>query len=163
MLSMTDQDKFTFHFMDVLSAPILTFSQSWADSIPARLKHIILPERLLYAMQDKELAGDAECVAYIMTRTYESPMSSDWVDIYTHLSCKVAQEHWNQDCWESVSAPKELTDYQKNYLLLPLRKWIYERRRKALKERMKKEVPQKETKEMATPIMETKYEQLTLF
>jgi len=132
-----DKEDFVFHFMDILAAPIITHAQTWADCIPVRLIQAIRMERLFQGIKKLEYAGDAECVAFIMTRTFESPMDHDWTEIYCHLSCKVAEQHWNENHWTEVKAQTELTDYQVNYLLKPLRYWIYKKRREVVKDRMK--------------------------
>jgi hypothetical protein len=132
-----DENSFVFHFMDMLSAPIITHAQTWADCIPMRLIQAIRLERLIQGLKKEECAGDAECVAFIMTRTFESPMDHDWVEIYCHLCAKVAEYHWKHDFWNEIHAQRELTDYQNNYLLKPLRLWIYKKRREVVKDRMK--------------------------
>lgn len=132
-----EQFDFVFHFMDILGAPVITFSDAWKDCIPKRLLEVIRLERLIQGIQHKQEASDAELVAYIMTRTFESPMTREWTDIYTHFSCKVCQQHWNEDHWDEVQAPRELTEYELNYLVKPLRQWIYKKRREAVKSRMR--------------------------
>ena len=146
--------EFTLGFMDMLTAPILTFSSAWADSIPDRLLKLITMERLVQGMLKLEYAGDAECVAYIMTRTFESPLNHDWCDVYTHLSCIVCEKNWKEDHWEQTKAPRKLTDWQEKQLLMPLRLWIYKRRRMHVKDRMKGNAP--------TKVEESKYEQLSM-
>lgn len=131
-------DSYIFDMLDALKAPILTFSQAWADTIPNRLLDIILTARVIALKKEEELATFPECSAYIYTRTLESPMDSDWTNIYTHVSCCVCQDWFNEDHWEEVQAPKRLTDWQESKLN-KLRRHLYERRRKILKERMKSE------------------------
>jgi hypothetical protein len=135
-----------FEFVDALRAPILTHAQAWADCIPARVLQIIVQARLVSLMKQEELATIPETVAFIMTRTFEAPMDHDWTDIYTHLSCTMCRDWFNEDHFEAVKAPKELTDYQTNYLLRPLRKWIWERRRKYVKQQLKSEEMAKKEK-----------------
>jgi len=150
-------DSCIFDLMDALRSPVLTHSIAWADTIPERLLKVIPIARLKSLLLKEETATDPEALAFIYTRTLESPMTNEWVDIYTHLSCKVCEEYWKENHWESVSAPKELSDYNLNYLLKPLRKHIYDRRRKILKERMKaslkKPVTQEEKADPVTPVV----------
>jgi hypothetical protein len=129
----------TFNLLDALRSPVLTQSVSWADCIPDRLLEIIPHARLGMLFGKKYTASDPEIVAFIMTASMEYPLTSEWVDIYTHLSCKVAQDYWKEDHWNNVQAPRELSDYSDKYLLNPLRLHIYEKRRKILKSRLKDE------------------------
>lgn len=130
--SKLDRSRFVFHFMDILTSPVLTHSVAWKDCIPQRLLREITLQRLISGMKKEEMATEAETVAFIMTRTFDAPMDHDWTEIYTYLSCKVCQELWGEDHWEHVKAPRELTDWQKNDLR-HLRQWIYKRRRMHLK------------------------------
>ena len=132
-------DRAVFDLMDALRSPILTHAQIWADTIPERMLKIIPVARLANFIQDKQMASDPEVVVFICTRTFESPMSREWVDIYTHMCCKVLEQYFKEDQWDNVIAPRTLSDYEKGYYLNPLRKWIYQCRRKVLKERMKVE------------------------
>jgi hypothetical protein len=122
-----------FHLMDALQSPVLTHDASWADCIPQRLLNEIRMERLCMLMQHKEYAGDAECVAFMMTRIMNGLLSHDWVEIYIHLGCSVCESHWKEDHWEELQAQRKLTEYQEAYLLKGLRNWIYKRRREHLR------------------------------
>jgi hypothetical protein len=155
-----------FNLMDALRAPVLTQSVSWAEAIPERLLKIIPMARLASLYQHKEEATDPECVAFIMTASMEAPLTSEWVDIYTHLSCKVCEQYWQEDHWEAIKAPRVLSDYTNNYHLKPLRKHIYEKRRKILKNRIKDEIKNPiQPEEMKDPLKPEliSCEQLTLF
>jgi hypothetical protein len=155
-----------FNLMDALRSPVLTQSVSWSDCIPERLLNIIPMARLASLYKHDEFATDSECVAFIMTASMEAPLTSEWVDIYTHLSCKVCEHYWQEDHWKTVMAPKVLSDYDNNYLLKPLRRFIYEKRRKILKERMKEELKRPvQPEEMKNPLKPqlVECEQLTLF
>lgn len=131
-------DAYIFDIMDALLAPILTFSEAWADTIPKRLLNIIKVARIIALKNNEQLATFPECSVYIYTRTLESPMHGDWTDIYTHVSCKVCQDWFNEDHWEEVKAPKTLTDWQLSKLN-QLRRHLYERRRLLLKKDYKTE------------------------
>jgi len=123
--------------MDALESPILTHSQAWADTIPQRLLAQVTVARLANMVQKKETATDVEVAIFIYTRSLEAPMSSEWADIYFHITCKVLEQYFGENHWDDIKAPKDLDDYSINYLLGPLRKHIYEKRRKILKQRMK--------------------------
>lgn len=126
-----------FDLMDALSSPVLTHSQIWTNDIPDRLIKIIPMARLRSLVLQEKFASLAEVCAFIITRTFEAPMSREWIDIYTYVSCKVCEEWWNEDHWKTGIAPESLTDYEEKQFLMPLRLWIYERRRKVLKQRLK--------------------------
>lgn len=134
---------YVFDLMDALTAPILTFSTSWADSIPKRIMDLIPLARMKALMTKSVTATDEECVAYIITRTYESPMDGDWTDIYTHLSCKVLERWFNEDHWNEIGAPKKLNEWLQSKLT-GLRNYIYRKRREILKGRLKSEEKEKE-------------------
>lgn len=129
-------DSYVFDIVDALSAPILTFSHSWADTIPKRLLDIIQVARLKALMQQENTATYAECVVYIYTRTLEAPMDSDWTDIYTHVTCRTLQEWFGEDHWNNVKAHKELSNWLLSKLN-DLRCHIYDKRRQILKGRLR--------------------------
>lgn len=131
-------DDAVFDIIDALTAPILTFSESWADTIPSRLLNLVSIERMAGIIKRHTYATDVECVIYIYTRTLEAPMPSDWTDIYTHLSCKVCERHFNENHWEEVNAPKELTDWLISQLN-QLRNFIFVKRREVVKQRLRQE------------------------
>lgn len=126
-----------FDLMETLRAPIITFSQSWADTIPKRLLNAITMARMRALFLGEEMATYEEVLAYMYTRTLESPLHGEWFDIYMHVSCSVCKSCWNEDHWEELQGKKELNDYEKNHLLMPLRKWIYKKRRDAFKPKYK--------------------------
>lgn len=135
--NISDSEKFAFEMMDALKSPVLTHSSMWSDCIPGRLLKVIPLARLAQKKNNNETATDEEAVAFIMTRTMEAPMNSDWTEIYIHLSCKVCERWWQENHWDELQAQKELNDYQRNYLLAPLLRHIYDKRRDILKKRIK--------------------------
>lgn len=132
-----ETDRFVFDLMDTLTAPILTFSASWADSIPKELKDTITMSRLIAAMQKEQTASIPEVVAYIMTRTFESPMHREWVNIYTWCAAQYVKQWTKMEMPDDIT-PESLTEYEQS-LLKRLRDWIYEKRRKCVKQRLKTE------------------------
>ena len=134
-----ESEKGLFDLIDALRAPILTHAGTWKDAIPQRILKIIPESRFVALLAQEQMATYPECVAFIMTATLEAPTDSDWTDIYTHVACQVLQDYFGEDHWEEVRAPRTLSEYQRNYLLNPLRRHIYERRRKLLKEQMKED------------------------
>ena len=59
-LSFREEETFVFEFMDILTAPIITFSTSWADAIPNRLKQDIKIARLMGGMVKENFANIPE-------------------------------------------------------------------------------------------------------
>jgi len=129
---------FVFNFMDCLTSPIIVFKSAWQDIIPKDILNNIKLSRLLCSMQQEEMASLTEALAYMMPRTYEAPMPTEWVNIYTWLGLQYAGQFKNMDQLDAMKeiAPKALSEYEMG-LLNNLRRWIYDKRRKALKEKLK--------------------------
>ena len=134
-----DKSDFVFDFMDCLASPIIVFKSAWQDTIPKDILGRIKLSRIICSMTKEKMASLTEILAYIMPRTYEAPMPTEWVNIYTWLGLQYAKQSKNNGQIEAMKeiAPKELSDYEKG-LLKNLRVWIYEKRRKALKDILKK-------------------------
>lgn len=90
-------------------------------------------------MTKEKLASLTETLAYIMPRTYEAPMQTEWVNIYLWLGLQYAMLSKNNGQLEAMKdiAPKELPDYEKG-LLKNLCVSIYEKQRKSLIDILKK-------------------------
>lgn len=150
------ENDYVFDIVDALSAPILTFSTQWSDTIPKRMFNIVPLARMKALMQNEQLATYAECVIYIYTRSLDAPMNSDWTDIYTHISCQTLEESFGEDRWKDVGAPKKLNEWLLSKLN-DLRRNIYNKRREILskqlkeQERTEKRIPAKEDKGKAVP------------
>mgnify|MGYP000285977009 CR=1 FL=1 len=129
---------FVFNFMDCLTSPIIVFKSAWQDAIPKDILKNIKISRLLCSMQQQEMASLTETLAYIMPRTYEAPMPTEWVNIYTWLGLQYAIQFKNDDQLNVIMeiAPSKLSEYEMG-LLNNLRIWIYDKRRKALKDKLK--------------------------
>ncbi len=129
---------FVFNFMDCLISPIIVFKSSWQDTIPKDILKNIKLSRLLCSMKQEEMASLTEALAYMMPRTYEAPMPTEWVHIYTWLGLQYAVRFKNSGQLNAMTeiAPSKLSEYEMG-LLNNLRIWIYEKRRKALKDRLK--------------------------
>lgn len=134
-----EKNDFVFDFMDCLSSPIIVFKSAWQDTIPKDILGRIKMSRLICSLTKEKMASLTETLAYIMPRTYEAPMPTEWVNIYTWLGLQYAMQTKNNGQLEAMKdiAPKELSDYEKG-LLNNLRVWIYQKRRKALKDILKK-------------------------
>ncbi|GGA92876.1 hypothetical protein [Puia dinghuensis] len=126
-----------FDLTDSLSAPIIVFNESWADTMPEQFVDLVSTARLAAGLTDEQQATEVECILYIYTWSMVSPIDDyHWVNIYTHLSCKVLEEMLEQDRWEIMKAPKELSN-EEQQKLLDLRRWIYTTRRAVVKQRLK--------------------------
>jgi len=129
---------FVLHFMDLLQSPIIVYPSQWQDAVPKDLLNNITMARILTRMRGEHMASLTEVVAYMMPRTFESPMPSEWVNIYTWCGlqyAKTVKKTGQTEAMEEV-APQQLSEYEMG-LLKRLRVWIFEKRRQALKTRMK--------------------------
>lgn len=147
---------FVFEFMDALTSPVIIYNTAWKDAIPKELLKKITISRMMCLMKGEKMASITEVVAYMMPRTLEAPLSSEWCNIYTWCGLQYATQYNSEsksmvEAMEDI-APKTLSDYEQG-LLKHLRIWIYERRRKALKASMKNDKPKK----LETPETEQKY------
>ena len=131
-----------FDLMDCLTSPIIVFKSAWQDAIPRELLGKVTISRMMCLMKGEQMASITETVAYMMPRTFEAPLPTEWVNIYTWCGLQYAMlfnnENNRKDMVSAMKdiAPKSLTDYETG-LLEHLRKWIYDKRRKALKDIMK--------------------------
>jgi hypothetical protein len=135
---------FAFDLTDALRGPVLTFSTSWADTIPRRLLDIIPMARLIAVKEGEPLATYPEVAVYIYTRSLEAPMDAEWADIYTHVSCTTLQQHFQEDHWQEVKAPRQLSAWLQSKLR-DLQKHIYDKRREMLKKQLKAQPPKAKT------------------
>jgi hypothetical protein len=137
------RDDFVFDFMDCLTSPIIVYPSPWRDAVPKGLLKNITLSRLFCIMSGKKMASLTEVVAYIMPRTFESPLHSEWANIYTWCGLQYAgrfkSAHQKNDMAMAIKdiAPETLSDYEQS-LLRDLRVWIYDKRRQALKEILQK-------------------------
>lgn len=137
-LSHKEREDQVFNLLDALRSPVITFTTTWSESIPKRIFDIIPMARLQALSLHEELATIPEVAAYLITRTFESPMTSEWVNIYTWSCCHVCEKYFNEDHWKLVTDRKTLGPDEQRYLK-DLRRWIYAKRRNALKEKIKRE------------------------
>ncbi|WP_422350880.1 hypothetical protein [Flagellimonas sp.] len=133
---------FVLDFMDLLQSPIIVYPSQWQDAVPKDLLNNITMARMLTQMRGEHMASLTEVVAYMMPRTFESPMPSEWVNIYTWCGLQYAKTFKKTGQTEAMEevAPKQLSEYEMG-LLKRLRVWIYEKRRQALKDSMKTSMP----------------------
>lgn len=133
---------FVLHFMDLLQSPIIVYPSQWQDAVPKDLLNNITMARMLTQMRGEQMASLTEVVAYMMPRTFESPMPSEWVNIYTWCGLQYAKTFKKDRQIEAMEqvAPQQLSEYEMA-LLKSLRVWIYEKRRQGLKDSMKTSMP----------------------
>ncbi|MHA7830207.1 MAG: hypothetical protein ACX93O_03850 [Flagellimonas sp.] len=129
---------FIFDFMDVLTGPIIVYPSAWQDLIPVDILQNITAARIRVQMEGGQMASLTEVVAYMMPRTFEAPMPIEWTNIYTWCGLQYALAFNNAEQVEAMKeiAPEQLSDHEKG-LLDNLRSWIYEKRRQALKDKLK--------------------------
>ena len=77
-----EKNNFVFDFMDCLASPIIVFKSAWQDTIPKDILGRIKLSRIICSMNKEKMASLTETLAYIMPRTYEAPMPTEWVNIY---------------------------------------------------------------------------------
>lgn len=141
---------FVFDFMDCLRSPVIVFKSAWQDAIPSDLLKKITMARMMCLMTGEPMASLTEVVVYMMPRTFEAPMCTEWVNIYAWCGLQYVNVFNNADQRKEMAAamgkiaPEKLSDYE-THLLSDLRKWIYDKRRKALKQSMKAENHPKST------------------
>lgn len=134
---------FIFEFLDALKSPVIIYNTTWQDAIPKGLLEKITISRMMCLMKGEFMASLTEVVAYMMPRTLEAPLSSDWCNIYTWCGLQYVTQFNSENKKKAMIdamakiAPNELSDYEMG-LLNGLRRWIYDKRRKALKDILKK-------------------------
>jgi len=133
---------FVLDFMDLLQSPIIVYPSQWQDAVPKDLLNNITMARMLTLMRGEPMASLTEVVAYLMPRTFESPMPSEWVNIYTWCGLQYAKTFKKTEQIKAMEeiVPQLLSEYEMG-LLKRLRFWIYEKRRQALKDSMKTSMP----------------------
>lgn len=117
-----------------LTDPIIVWPGGWMDSLPENLKTDITLHRMLQLMKKEEgLASWPEVCAYMFTVTLEHPVASEWVRIYMY-----AMTQYKGDLVPKDIRQDELSDYEMG-MLTDFRRWIYDRRLKARKDKQRAE------------------------
>ncbi|WP_422350991.1 hypothetical protein [Flagellimonas sp.] len=118
------------------------YPSPWQGIVPKDLLNNIIMARMFTQMKGELMASLTEVVAYMMPRTCESPIPCEWVNIYTWCGLQYAKTFKTTGQMEAMVevAPQQLSVYEMD-LLKGLRIWIYEKRRKVLKESMKTSMP----------------------
>ena len=127
ILEKRSETDFVLDLMDFMRSPIIVFKSTWQDAIPTEILKNIPISRLMSLMANEKMASLTEVVAYMMPRTLEGPLSTEWVNIYTWSGFQHAKTFGNNEQLEVMKeiVPKTLSDYEMS-LLNSLRKWIYD-------------------------------------
>jgi hypothetical protein len=147
----TDQksDRHISELVGALTDPIIVMPGGWGDTLPVWIKEAVTIERLISNM--KQLKGeiitatDAEAVAYLYTASLEAPLDGDWVEIYLYLASKVIGQHRKTGIPADIKV-ESINDYQQSELSR-FKRWIYETRVRARKEKDKSERRERTEKE----------------
>ncbi|WP_075344112.1 hypothetical protein [Tenacibaculum agarivorans] len=158
--SKKDSEEFVFTFMDCLTAPVIVYPSQWQSAIPKHVLENITISRMFTLMSGEKMASLTETLAYMIPRTFEHPLPYGWTNIYTWLGFQYVKS-FKRELVEMTKevAPEQLSrDEERD--LKHLRIWIYEKRVKALKERMKS-IRKEEVKK--TPVQKDKTDTMNLF
>lgn len=138
---MPKEDKWISELVGIFCDPILVMPGGWGDTLPDWLKHAVTMERLfenLKGVRGEEMTGtDAEVVCYLYTASLEAPMDSEWTNIYIHVAGRVYEKWRTPD--SKVPFPddirvEKLSQYETQELA-SLKRWLYEHRVRARKDR----------------------------
>jgi len=142
-----------------LTDPMIAYPSPWIDTIPEQMKKDLPIHRLMHLMlctkgkADWEEACDLETLIYLYPAALEFPLDGDWAQIYFYLGTK-----YMGDKVPPELRVENLSDYEER-LLRDLKRWIYQKKVKLRKERMR----QKEAAEPQGEVIAEKNEQLKLF
>lgn len=128
------KDQYAFDLMDALTSPVIAYPSPWMNDIPEQILGVITLARMAALMKGEEMATIPEAVAYLMPRSFEAPMGHEWTNIYLYVGREYMINFQSMSIESLDFAPAELDEYERD-LLLKLRRWIWEKRRKALKDR----------------------------
>lgn len=123
-----------FEMMDAICSPVIVFQSSWKESIPESVLADIKVARLLVLMKQEKTATIPEALAYLYPATMEMPLNSHWANVYLWVCGEYLRQHKKAEKPFDF-LPESLDDYEMS-LLKQLRNWIYEKRRRALRERL---------------------------
>jgi len=117
-----------------LRRPFYLFPSSWSKDAPKPVRDRILPDRLIQMMQGIHgLATYSEVVYYMYGRTMDAPMGREWTNIYLHCG-KMAMPAIREAMKTDSDFNIHDLGSQEEAMLLKLRRWIWEKSVKSLKE-----------------------------
>lgn len=151
------EDNWIDEMVGALTDPLIVYKSPWMDDLPKWIGEQLPMARLVHLMKcTKGMAKwdectDLEAMAYIYPRTLESPMTSDWVEIYCHLGYEVMYGQGlglikRENFPEDMKPTRDLTNYQKMQLR-DLKRWIHRKKVQARKARRRGEKLKAETLE----------------
>ena len=127
------EDDFVFEFMDIFTAPIIVYNESWGKGLPEDLLRDITLGRNIQILKKEKEASIPEMVAYLMTVCNAQPTNSMWTKVYLWVCGEYIKRFKRvKEIPDFLKEEKELSDYEKNELRR-LSQWIYKKRREALK------------------------------
>lgn len=155
-------DNWISELVGVLHDPIICWPNA-LDKPPEKIQQAITLQRLLENMiatreSRDPLATDAECAWYISGASLEHPLSSEWTRVYMYVftqTCGLMQTEVPPDL-----KVDKLSDYELHQYLLPLKRWIYQKRSEKrkygdkLERREKKESEKNAKTELQTAMFE---------
>lgn len=153
-------DKSIEELVGSICDPIIAWPSPWMDTIPKDLKDRVPLERMILQMRYHKgdiremTATDVEALIYMYPRSLEDPMGETWTQIYIYLGAKVCGG-MGREVPEELSGVV-LTSYQEQHLE-DLKRFIYDRRVKARKERARGErldTKSKEPEEKEPPVIQ---------
>jgi len=128
----------------------------WETPIPDWINSAITMERLIEnikAARGEYVTGtDTEAMYYLSTASLVAPIGSDWTDIYMYLFTRSMRRHKKETDIPADLVHESLSQYQQQ-LLDGLKRWIYNTRVKARKERER--ASRRERKEAAAAEKQT--------
>ena len=126
---------------DVVGAlcdPIIVMPGGWGTPVPDWINSAITMERLIENMKAAKgeyvTGTDTEAMYYISTASLVAPIGSDWTDIYMYLFTRSIRRHKKETEVPPDLVHESLNQYQQQ-LLDRLKRWIYDKRVNARKER----------------------------
>lgn len=128
----TDVKRGVFDIVDALQAPIISYPSPWNADMPERVLQDIPAGRLVALAKGEQLATIPECVAYIMPACLEFPLNSDWAEIFLYVCTMYLKDFRHMEVPNDIKVD-ELDDHRTS-MLNKLRRFLYDRRRKHLKE-----------------------------
>lgn len=112
--------------------PIIVYRSPWASIVPQWLREAILSARLIALRKglggEPLTASDEEALAYLIPRSFESPLDGDWHEIYSYLVTKIYDKHTGHPIPKDL-VKENISEYQ-HELLDHLKSWIYDQKKK---------------------------------
>ena len=102
---------------------LIVADSGWAETIPEWILKEIEAERMINGMvniagnnlEDWEMVGNAEVVAYLYTHSLRASMSSEFTKIYLYLTTKLMKDKKGVDIPSDINT-KKLTEQEESVL-----------------------------------------------